>query len=559
MIAEIIPYTRTPRGTNFFDYTIPQELETAICIGSVVQILFRGKKRFGVVQRIKTDSSVPVNKLQPILSIHTYTRWTNPKQIEYLQWFAQYYGISLPTAWKTIQYPLLQRPRNSAATSDIKVGSTNPLSQEIHSSILEPFQQIVNSTKHILTRYNNRRDILGLYQYLTQQEKGNILIVVPEYTHASEIASICPAERVWLHDKPSKSDIYRLEQELQEPDSEIIVITTKKLAHLYLGYFKLVILDQEEAKSHKQYDQNPRYHVRTCLLQLREYFLVSNDTEKVVPRIICTSHAPSITLTHHVQNNTNKWEYIDFSRPWNSDHLTIVNMEEEKKKQNYTWFSEQLIETIEHSPRIFLFLNRTGTYTASLCSDCDELVAVDALSCPSCGGSRIHPIRKGIQTLEQELQTLFPHKKIIRVDASQEISADELQKYHIILGTEKLFRVVPLHFFHAVGILSVDHLLVYPHFQSQERVFSLLTQFVIAGVPLLLQTHSPRHPIIQQAISNHWIDFNTNELSLRKLLQLPPYTAHIQLLDTASREVREAAPDEDLTSLPQTIVVNRFE
>lgn len=557
MIAEIIPYTRTPRGTHFFDYLIPEEIENDIRIGSVVQITFRKKKRYGLVKRIKTDSPVPEERLHQLLSIHPYTRWTHPRQVAYLEWFAEYYGISLPTAWKTIQYPLLQRPRKSSR-KEVVAPLMTPQSQEIHTSVLPAFQTIVQSQAHILARYNNRRDILGLYQYLTEQQDGNVLIIVPEYTQAAEIAAVLPPTAVWMHEKPSKSDIYLLEQELAEPDSQKIVITTKRLAHLYPGLFSLIILDQEEAKSHKQYDQNPRYHVRTCILQQLERYYEHENEHTPSPRIICTSHAPSISLAHHAQEQSD-WEYIDFSRPWNADHIRLINMEEEKKKQNYTWFSEELISTIQHSPRILLFLNRTGTFAASLCSDCDELVPSAALSCPSCGGSRIHPIRKGIQALEQELASLFPHKKIIRIDASQDISAEEIQKYHIVVATEKLFRVIPLHFFHNIGVLSVDHLLVYPHFQSQERVFSLLTQLAIAGVPLLLQTHSPRHPIIQHAISNNWSVFSTSELSVRKMLQLPPFAPYVQLLDTSSREVRQAEGNEDIAELPQQIVVNRFD
>ncbi|OGY86313.1 MAG: hypothetical protein A2233_04535 [Candidatus Kerfeldbacteria bacterium RIFOXYA2_FULL_38_24] len=523
MIAEVIPYARTIRGKDFFDYVVPKNL--TVKKGSLVKIEFRSRLIIGLVRDLKKNSAI--KKLKPVIALST-TQLPQPEHfLLFLTWFANHYFISQAHAFKSMHYPFLKK-RNFADLDNWQENSSHSQKISIPKKNIESIKNALAKVKPNLPNvvlYNNRADCLAFYQGIIKRSTGSVLIIVPEYQDVLKIAeALNNKDIVALTKNPSPSVWTALEIALQKK-SKKIVIGTKKTAFLWLGYFATVILDQEEARSHKQYELNPRYQTREVILQNINLLTVPK------PQLIFCSTAPNIE-TYFAKKSFK----INISRTWSAKNIFTVNMLEEKMKKNYSWFSEKLMTEIHQSQKTFLFFNRLGNLNLAVCLNCSAVLPADKTKCPNCQSSHLKQTHQGTQQLEITLKKYFKNKKIVRLDSTREYQLAELQKADIILGTEKIFRVMSLADFDLVGIISVDHLLVYPHFRANERVFQLLTKIFSASQKIIIQTHAPDNMVIKLAILNNYDQFYQQEIKIRKILNLPPFSPYFQLLDTKNKQ-----------------------
>ncbi|HWP43519.1 MAG TPA: primosomal protein N', partial [Blastocatellia bacterium] len=119
-----------------------------------------------------------------------------------------------------------------------------------------------------------------------------------------------------------------------------------------------------------------------------------------------------------------------------------------------------------------------------------------------------------------------------------------------------------------VGVISVDVGLSMPDFRAAERTFQLLTQ--VAGragrgdLPgrVIIQTYHPEHYSLVCAQAQDYEEFYQREISFRRSMHYPPFTALINIcihdkeFDRANlasidlaRELREATTDSSLRVL----------
>jgi len=144
----------------------------------------------------------------------------------------------------------------------------------------------------------------------------------------------------------------------------------------------------------------------------------------------------------------------------------------------------------------------------------------------------------GTQKVQEELQELFPDKKIIRMDAdttSAKFSHDEiLQAFRrhegdILLGTQMVTKGHDFPDVTLSGILLADMSLYLDDFRANERTFSLVTQVIgRSGRALdpgraVIQTFNPDHPVLRMAATQDYKEFYENEIALRKSLVFPPF------------------------------------
>lgn len=531
MTAQVIPLLRSPRGKEFFDYNIPSTC--AVQCGSMVRIPFRNKTIWGIVKETQQQSDQ--KKLREITECLPEPYALTPTQYAFLQWFADYYYISSALAAKTILTP-------------------PPLQWRAYPLNALPIKTALqNRSSARIIRVWNRVDAFALYKKIIQSREGATLIITPEYHDVTELAhALRRTEKIIIHAisrplTPRKNNTLLRAIQQSTNDEHHVIIGTRRLIFFPWEYCTNIIIDQEEEKSHKQFDHNPRYHVRDVALKL---FRCSRQNEI---HLAFTSHAPSLAL------RSSSLPMMTITRSWNTQHIHVVNMENEKKGGNYSWFSDVLKESINTSRKTLLFLNRTGTFRVAVCRDCETLLSQDTIKCSSCGSARIVLRGKGIAQLEKECQELFPTKHITRIDRERDDPTiqEQAQKSDIVIATERIFRVLPLQHFNHIGILSVDHLLVYPHWQAHERVFQLLVKIFATEVPLTLQTHAPNHPIIRAAVANNYQLFRREELVVRKELHLPPFHELFELYDHAQQKQTTMTTAPDIKTLSPSIIVDR--
>lgn len=529
MIAHIIPYQKTPAGTDFFTYAIPETL--TVTVGDIVWIPLRSKKVCGLVWKIEKENTQ--KKLKYIHSISSYDYWKNQKRRALLLWFARYYGVSMATAFKTMQWNLVERPQKK----EIAIKKKKKESQNITPLLIK---------KESLILFNQESSKYEIYNRIIAGAKKHVLIIAPEYTHVKKIHKAITYENTVPCTLESSSFFHALIETVSESTEKYVVIGTKKTSFLPIDW-EIIIVDQEESKSHKQYNANPRYHVRSVVQQL--------------PAVkIYTSIAPSMHSAKSLEEK--KLALLDMRDVWNNDRVTMIDMKEEYSKKNYTWFSELLQKRIEAAKKTFLFLNRVGTYKIGVCSDCATMVPLDTGVCPNCGSSQIRLQGKGTETIEKEIHTLFPKKNILRIDRTvdiKEITVKKRDDADIIIGTEKALSLIDFSRIDCIGILSADHLLLYPHFQSHERVWQVLSSFACMGPATIIQTYSPEHPVLQAVARNTVEEYMEKELGVRKLFALPPYAPYIRYIDTKTNQITLSQEELDDERLKANVIVDRNE
>lgn len=509
MIAEIVPYARTPRTMTVFDYRIPEGM--TVLPGDSVLVPFRKRELCGLVLRTKQETTQPARDISKV--IH-YPAWATKTRREWLIWFSEFYAISPSHAFKTLQYPLPKRPK--------KLSSITHLRKEEHYTL----PQLIRAQRYV--------DIVAWYAKEIPHWSGHTLIICPEYADVERLYGTLShgAHYLYYRKEPTMTELVELEICLSTTTEPLVVVGTKKMLQLNLSYFAQCIIDQEESQSHKQTDLNPRYHVRRVV---ERYAEIAHKHHEHAPRIMLTSIAPSIeSFARTIEKEAT---YTVLPHLVQESQVRIVNMEEEREKKNFTWFSESVIEHMKKAKHTLLFLNRTGQYSHTVCAQCSAVSSPTQTRCASCGSVTLRTVHKGIEQLEKELRAIVPHVRIGRIDStiSDEKIAESLNSDGIILATEKIFRVTPLSFFDYIGILSVDHILAYPHYRSHERVYQLLRSFFSEDIRIDVQTSAPNHPVIQAAAAHNYEMFAYNEIEIRSLLHYPPYGYRARLINTRTR------------------------
>ncbi len=499
----------------------------------------------GVVVEIRETSRF--SNLRDIDSVlDTMFHWKR-EDIQLLRWFAEYYFVSLATAFFSLQHGIVRHPKNidvmnkdfvsPAQVSTFSIENIQKMTQSIFS----------HKKKNVLLRYENECMASILYRLLFEKDRtGHMLIIVPEQQVVDRLQMFFADSVTALPAHLSPSQWMSIVTALSQK-KRMVCIGTRKAIQLPLSKFHRIIVHDEESKSLQQYDANPRYHARR-VIQEYAVFLDSCPT-------LFSSVAPSMYAMREVVDGKREF----YSLSGDVAFSEIVDMEKEYAAGNYSWLSYTLRERIlDSEKKSFLFLNRTGHFSAAVCIECSALLAADATQCTDCQNVNIRRFQRGTAEIAKNVQDALLEANIsipvVLVDSTQDAVIPHGP--HILVGTEKAFRNVRLSDYDTVGVLSVDHLLVYPDYRAQERVFQLLSYFRATARYLLVQTHSPQHDVILGALRGDYLSFADKELSSRLALSLPPYVDRFIVRNSrgVSGQIQRSV---DLKTLPKNATVER--
>ncbi len=321
----------------------------------------------------------------------------------------------------------------------------------------------------------------------------------------------------------------------------------------------VIIVDEEHSDSYKQSDPSPRYNAKDIAI-LRSIY---HDCP-----VVFGSATPSLEMM--ARANKGVYKLLSLPNRVNGKKLPlvrIVDMNEEMKKIR-GHFSNVLIEAMNNclskKEQIILLLNRRGYssfvsckncgYTFK-CPNCDITLTFHKSSntlrchycgygekvyteCPSCHENALSNLGVGTQKVEEELEKIFPDKRILRMDYDttsrkgmheEMIRAFKQQEYDILLGTQMVAKGLDFSNVTLVGVINADTSLNIPDFRSSENTFSLLSQ--VAGRSgrsekegyVIIQTFNPDHYAINYTKSHDYLGFYEREMLIRKQLKYPPY------------------------------------
>lgn len=395
-------------------------------------------------------------------------------------------------------------------------------------------------------------------------ERGNqVLILVPEISLTPQMVSRVQqrfGEAVAIYHS-GLNDQEKYEQYQRVKRGEVfVVVGTRSSIFMPFERLGLIILDEEHDSSYKQ-DNTPQYHCRDVAIHRGEYFGC---------KVLLGSATPS--LDSYARALRGVYELVEMKNRINENlpKIHCVNLKDTiKKGQSYivsNVLKEKLTLCLEQGKQAILLLNRRGYNTSLRCNSCGEVlycphcdVALSyhahdrQLKCHTCGTSltMVHHCPKchsisgfsafgfGTQKLAEEISKLFPHARIVRMDAdttSKKNSHETLletfasKQADILIGTQMIAKGLDYPDVTLVGVLNADAGLNRIDYRSTEMTFDLIVQASgrsgrsDSPGEVILQVFDEKHYAIQTAIRQDYVSFFHHEMQFRKAGGYPPYT-----------------------------------
>lgn len=337
-----------------------------------------------------------------------------------------------------------------------------------------------------------------------------------------------------------------------------VVIGTRSAVFAPLVDPGLFIVDEEQEHTYKS-ENTPRYHAREVAI----YRGMRADA-----LVVLGSATPSIESMYHAKTGT--YRLYTIRGRYNGRDLpevSVTDMKQELRGGNGTSIGAAvrlgIEDNLENGRQTILLLNRRGASRLIACVDCGYVPQCPRCSvnltyhsangrlmchycgyseplpmrCPACGG-HLKQIGSGTQKAEQELYSLFPDLRVLRMDADT-ISASNphekiLSKFRekkadVLIGTQMVAKGLDFENVTLVGVLDADSSLYMDHYRAAETTFSMLTQVIgragrgEATGRAVIQTMTPDHAVIRLAAAQDYDRFYEMEIGVRELRGCPPF------------------------------------
>ncbi len=417
------------------------------------------------------------------------------------------------------------------------------------------------------------------------QSGQRALVLVPEIALTPQIYKIFseafPGRVAVLHSGMAAGERAREYQKVAGGEAGVVV-GARSAVFAPVKNLGMIIIDEEHEQAYKQ-EESPKYHVRE---------VAQKRAELCGCTVVLGSATPS--LESYALALTGKYKLVSLEERIDCRPLPpveIVDLREELVAGNRSVFSRLLIEKLQdrfdRGEQAILFLNRRGYSTFVVCRECGYTAkcprcdisltyhlgsgelrchycnhSVSApQSCPACNSRHIRYFGLGTQRVEQEIHTLFPAVKALRLDtdstgrigAHSEILAEFGRgEAQVLIGTQMVAKGLDFPRVTLVGVVSADITLNMPDFRARERTFQLLAQ--VAGragrgaLPgeVVIQTFSPGDPCINSAREHDYQGFFRQEISFRRALGYPPFNHLFRVVLSGEVEANVIRSAQDL-------------
>ncbi len=369
-----------------------------------------------------------------------------------------------------------------------------------------------------------------------------------------------------------------------------VVIGTRSAVFSPVKNLGAIIIDEEQEHTYKS-DQNPKYHTR----DIARYRCAHSKA-----LMLLASATPSLESYQKAKEGV--YTLVKLNKRYGGallPEVKVVDMRREAGAGSLSPMSEELMRELVRvtgeGEQSVLFLNRRGYNHFVSCRSCGEAVICPSCSvamtyhtrkgtydtgdlvchwcgkrmpypklCPSCGSEHLTRMGFGTQRVEEELKTLLPQAKTLRMDTdttATKFAYDELlgafrrHEADILLGTQMVTKGHDFPNVTLVGVMLADMSLYLDDYRAGERTFAMLTQVIgragrgeRAGLAVI-QTNNPDSEIIKLACAQDYETFFEREIRLRRLLTFPPFCdiALLTLTGTGETELLRATTHLDRT------------
>ncbi|MEW6481812.1 MAG: primosomal protein N' [bacterium] len=558
------------KSENLYTYNIPEELETFAEMGKRVLVPLRNREVVGWLIE-KCEIKDYEKEIKDIIAILDDEPLIDAPLIELCRWISSYYLASFGDALSLLipkgkikRYPLEEKAEEILC---LKPAFTPNKEQgyaisEICRSIKA--RKFATFLLYGVTGSGKTEVYLQVIQKVIENN-GSAIVLVPEISLTPQMINRFKArfgnKSAILHSRLTGKQRFIEWQRIRIKEASIVVGARSAL-FAPARNLRLIIVDEEQSTSYKQ-ESNPRYNARDLAIMRAKIENCVCILGSATPSLESFYNAQSKYTLLHLPNRIEK-------RPL--PLVEIVDMRGEKKE---TIFSSRLKDaifyTLKENGQIILLLNRRGYSNFLMCYDCGFIpgcVNCDITLtfhsqdkslkchycgyrrrafdiCPKCKGSRLKFSGFGTQRIENEIKSLFPSARILRMDIdttkkrgshNEILSRFERNEADILVGTQMISKGLDFPNVLLVGVISSDVSLSLPDFRAGEKTFSLLTQ--VAGRSgrgtkegrVIIQTYNPGHYAIQTAVHQNYSLFFQEEIKYRKELFYPPFSRLLSLV-----------------------------
>lgn len=568
---EVAPNKLIRTDSDTFTYCSKEKLQ----LGKVVLVEIGQKKYNGIIIK-ETDK--PNYKTKPITSI-IEERCIPNQLVKLAVWMSKYYITPLSGIIQTILPSGVQKKRRStiSPTKVAKRKRTNYLFNDEQSVVINKLSKYKEGTflLHGVTG-SGKTDIYINEAKNSIQAGKSAIILVPEIALTSQVIAEFSnyfSKILVTHSKMTESQRHQVWNEALYSTEPRVVIGPRSALFLPLNNVGVIIVDEAHEPSYKQ-DQSPKYSTLRVASMLGRFHKA---------KVIFGSATPNI-LDYYLANQSAN-PILKLTKPareqCSSPKINLIDMKNKMYFKNHHFLSDVMInkikETLEKNKQVLIFHNRRGSTNLTICKNCGWVAECEkcflpmslhidkhCLMCHVCGNKKNIPtscpkcqdaniINKGIGTklIELELKKIFPAANIARFDSdNKEIESvnsryDELYsgKINIAIGTQVVAKGLDLPNLRMVGVVQADSGLTLPDYNSNERIFQLITQ-VIGRVgrnkqktQVVVQAYNTSHTSILYALTQNYEQFYIDTLSERKRTKFPPYSHLLKITCAYKTEI----------------------
>ena len=551
--------------------------------GSRVIVPLMAKEVRGVVLREHTDPVEPAfsAKIRPVIRVLDEAPVVSREQLALWQWMSAYYMCTLGEVMSAalpggLDKRLTDPPKRRKAKTATYTGPVEPLHTltPAQTKSADEIEGFWSSGKDIVLLHgvtsSGKTDIY-IHLILHQLKMGkNVLYLVPEIALTTQLTSrlqrVFGDQLIVYHSRFTDAEREQRYREVLNNSQAKVVLGARSTIFLPIPDIGLVIVDEEHEPSYKQEEPAPRYHARSAAIMLaREHGA----------KVLLGTATPSVESYYLAQKGV--YGLVTVTERFGGVELPDIQLidlhRQYERKEMYGHFSDPLAERIRlvlaAHKQVILFQNRRGYAPQIQCTSCGQpprCVQCDVPMtlhlrdkelrchycgyhspipkvCPHCGGE-YKAVGFGTERIEDEIQTLFPEARVLRMDldttrnksAYQDIiNAFANHECNILVGTQMVTKGLHFDDVRLVAVLNADPLFNQPDFRAYERAYQMLEQ--VAGRAgrkdtkgeVWIQTFDPKNIVLQMVQDHDYTALYRHQLKEREIFRYPPFHRIIRL------------------------------
>lgn len=526
-----------PKIENAYVYEVTPEtkLSENITLGSCVRVVVHGRRVKGWV--VEVLDSLPTDVTTEIKSVLEYVHvGIAPHFVAVGQELSRYYLCSPVVFYR-------------AASPERKVSPREVTYMHVVRQLMPSTQQCIYVDPRA-----DRREFIS--EHIA--DTGTTIIITPQ--SYQRFAS-------WLNEKSKNVTQYSTPLEKNDFISaarrnNIIIGGRAALFAPTTDCSSIIVLDDSYEQLREE--RTPRYHIIDCAKIVADYLGIPLTVITSVPSPVTGSFQVDDRRTH------DQWPRITILDRTQSDPALGA-------------YTREITSTIHESHKLntdsAIVVSSLASARMLVCASCDAIATCEVCDhsviedrdrdipfvCPVCAASRVKvcllcrgttfkKYRKGLQSISEEVVSLFPAMNVVEVSAQTPDSSEHSQST-LYVGTEALLhRPLIMSKISSIIFLDFDTDLFRPTMSAFNRSIVLINRGLRLlrktehSSPVVIATRSAQHKVIGDIAEQNFVAQLGYELELRKTLGFAPFYA------TAEITTDQQGSQRLLSSVPHQIV-----